>query len=69
MWEQHLQADLHAQHTALHEQHQQRLWGLRQDLQEQEQLAAGQLRAEQDARLAALRMELQVCVWRTTWSG
>lgn len=59
-WEQHLQADVHAQHAALQQQHQQRLWSLTHELQEQEQMAASQLRAEQDARLNSLRLELQV---------
>lgn len=61
-WEQHLQSDLHAQHSALQHQRQQRLWALTQELQEQEQLVAAQLKAEQDSRLSALRVELQVCV-------
>jgi len=60
LWEQHMHAELHAQHTAVHDQHQQRLWSLTQELQEQERLAATQLKAEQDARLTALRVELQV---------
>ena len=55
-----MQAELQAQHAALHEQHQQRLWSLTQELQEQEQQAAAQLKAEQDARLTSLRSELQV---------
>jgi hypothetical protein len=59
-WEQHLQADVHAQHNALQQQHQQRLWSINHELQEQEQMAATQLRAEQDARLNSLRLELQV---------
>lgn len=59
-WEQHLQADVHAQHNALQQQHQQRLWSINHELQEQEQMASTQLRAEQDARLNSLRLELQV---------
>lgn len=57
-----MQAELHAQHAAVHDQHQERLWSLTQELQEQERRAVAQLKVEQDARLTALRMELQVCV-------
>lgn len=51
---------MHAQHNALQQQHQQRLWELDHALQEQERMAAEQLKAEQDARLGDLRLELQV---------
>jgi hypothetical protein len=51
---------VHAQHNALQHQHQQRLWSINQELQEQEHVATTQLRAEQDARLNSLRLELQV---------
>jgi RNA polymerase-binding transcription factor DksA len=59
-WEEHLQADVHAQHNALQQQHQQRLWEFDHALQEQERMAAAELKAEQDARLNDLRLELQV---------
>jgi hypothetical protein len=66
-WEQHLHSDVQNQHSALQQQHQQRLWALTQELQEQEQLVAAQLKADQDSRVNALRMELQVGATLLVW--